>query len=169
MPKPYPTTGKPVQPVEPERPPAPPSVLNAVKLMYAGAAASTVTMVAVLANALINVGSIKDAIKHANPRYTAGQVDQAFQSGVTQILITGVLSIGLWLWMARADAKGRSWARIVSTVLFALATLNLFLALNQETLLGVLFAALTWLIGLGAIVLLWRRESSAYFKPQGRG
>ena len=40
--QPYPSSGK---PVEPERPPAPPSVLNAVKLMYVGAAISVVSLV----------------------------------------------------------------------------------------------------------------------------
>ena len=40
--QPYPSTGA---PVEPDRGPAPPSVLNAVKLMYVGAAVSTVSLV----------------------------------------------------------------------------------------------------------------------------
>ena len=40
--QPYPSSGK---PVEPERPPAPPSIQNAVKLMYAGAAISAVSLV----------------------------------------------------------------------------------------------------------------------------
>jgi hypothetical protein len=26
---------------------------------------------------------------------------------------------------------------------------------------------LTWLVGLGAVFLLWRPESTAFFKPQG--
>ncbi len=39
--QPYPSSGK---PVEPERPAAPPAVLNAVKLMYTGAAVSTVSI-----------------------------------------------------------------------------------------------------------------------------
>ena len=40
--QPYPSSGK---TVEPERPAAPPTVQNAVKLMYAGAAVSTVSLI----------------------------------------------------------------------------------------------------------------------------
>ena len=28
------------------------------------------------------------------------------------------------------------------------------------------FAIVTWLVGLGAVIMLWRRESTAYFKPE---
>jgi uncharacterized membrane protein (UPF0136 family) len=72
--------------------------------------------------------------------------------------------IALWLWMARANSQGRNWARIVSTVLFVLATLHLF---GNKGVVPVVFAVLTWLVGLAAVWLLWRPTSSAFFKPQG--
>ena len=65
----YPSSGK---PVELERLPAPPSVLNAVKLMYVGAAVSTVSLVITLAD----IGGLKTAIKKAKPTWTATQVNQ---------------------------------------------------------------------------------------------
>jgi hypothetical protein len=69
--------------------------------------------------------------------------------------------------MARANGQGKNWARILSTVLFGLATLDLFGVLSQpKTLLGLIFPVLTWLIGLGAIVFLWRKESTEFFKPR---
>jgi len=37
----------------------------------------------------------------------------------------GLAVVSLWLWMARANGQGRNWARILSTVLFVLATLQL--------------------------------------------
>ena len=53
-------------------------------------------------------------------------------------------------------------------MLFGLATLDMFGVLSQpKTLLGLVFPVLTWLIGLGAVILLWRRESTAFFKPRG--
>ena len=64
MVQPYPSTGK---PVEPERPAAPPSVLNAVKLMYAGAAVSTVSLVI----SLVDISGTKAAIRKARPSLTA--------------------------------------------------------------------------------------------------
>ena len=40
-------------------------------------------------------------------------------------MVFGLVVIALWLWMARANGQGRNWARILSTVLFGLATLEL--------------------------------------------
>jgi len=158
--QPYPSSGK---PVEPERPPAPPSVLNAVKLMYVGAAISTVSLVI----ALIDIGGTKDAIRKARPSLTATQVNQLNTFIITLAIVSGVLGVALWLWMARANGQGRNWARILSTVLFGLATLDLFGVINQpKTVLGLIFPVLTWLVGAGAVYFLWRGESSEFFKPR---
>ena len=149
--------------VEPEQPQAPASVLNAVKLMYAGAAVSTVSLII----SLIDIGGTKSAIRKARPSLTATQVNQLNTFIIALAIVSGVLGVALWLWMARANSRGRNWARIVSTVLFALATLDLYGVLSQpKTVLGLVFPILTWLVGLGAVILLWRRESSAFFKPQ---
>lgn len=157
--QPYPSSGK---PVEPERPPAPPSVLNAVKLMYAGAAVSTISLVL----SLVDISGTKAAIKKARPSLTAAQVNQLNTFIIALAIASGVIGIVLWLWMARANSQGRNWARITSTVLFALATIDLYGVLAQpKTLIGLIFPVLTWLIGAGAVFLLWRRESGAFFKP----
>jgi hypothetical protein len=159
--QPYPSTGK---PVEPERPSAPPSVLNAVKLMYAGAAVSTVSLIV----SLVDITGTKTAIRKARPSLTAAQVNQLNTFIITLAIVSGVVGVGLWLWMAKSNSQGRNWARILSSVLFGLATLDLFGVLSQpKTLLGLVFPVLTWLIGLGAIILLWRKDSTAFFKPRG--
>ena len=159
--KPYPSTGK---PVEPERPPAPASVLNAVKLMYAGAAVSTVSLII----SLIGIGDTKAAIRKARPNLTATQVNQLNTFIITLAIVSGVLGVALWLWMARANSQGRNWARILSTVLFGLATLDMFGVLREPaTVFGLVFPVLTWLVGLGAIFFLWRKESGDFFKPPG--
>jgi hypothetical protein len=159
--QPYPSTGK---PVEPERPSAPPSVLNAVKLMYAGAAVSTVSLIV----SLVDISGTKTAIRKARPSLTAAQVNQLNTFIITLAIVSGVVGVGLWLWMAKSNSQGRNWARILSSVLFGLATLDLFGVLSQpKTLLGLVFPVLTWLIGLGAIILLWRKDSTAFFKPPG--
>ena len=161
--QPYPSSGKPVEPPPPQ---APPSVLNAVKLMYAGAAVSAVSLVISLILSLADVAGSKAAITKAHPSFTASQINQAFNLGIALAIVSGVIGTVLWLWMARANGQGRSWARITSTVFLVLATLNLFAVLRAPSLLGVLFTALTWLVGLGAITLLWRRESTEFFKPR---
>jgi hypothetical protein len=158
----YPSSGK---PVELERPPAPQSVVNAVKLMYAGAAVSTVSLIISLAD----IGGTKAAIKRARPNLTATQVNQLNTFIISLAIISGLIGIGLWLWMARANNQGKNWARIVSTVLFGLATLDLFGVLTQpKTLVGLVFPVLTWLLGLGAVFLLWRKENNDFYRPLGR-
>jgi hypothetical protein len=83
---------------------------------------------------------------------------------VTFAVILGLIGIGLWIWMASANKAGKNWARITSTVFFGLDTLGLLASFSQaETLLGRLVSLVVWLIGLGVIVMLWRKESSAYF------
>jgi hypothetical protein len=158
--QPYPSSGK---PVEPERPPAPPSVLNAVKLMYVGAAISTVSLII----SLIDISGTKAAIRKARPSLTAAQVNQLNTFIITLAIVSGVIGVALWLWMARANSQGKNWARILSTVLFGLATLDLYGVLSQpKTVLGLVFPVLTWLVGLGAVIFLWRKESTEFFKPR---
>ena len=156
--QPFPTGGNSLE----QRPAPPASVLNAVKLMYAGAAISLVSLIV----SLTGVRGTKAAIRRARPSLTVTQVNQLNGFIIGLAIISGLVGIGLWLWMARANGQGRNWARILSTVLFGLATLDLFGVFSQpKTALGLVFPVLTWLVGAGAVFLLWRPDSSAFFKP----
>jgi hypothetical protein len=159
--QPYPSGGNSLE----RRPAAPASVLNAVKLMYAGAAISLVSLIV----SLTGISGTKAAIRKARPSLTVAQVNQLDHFIIGLAIVSGLVGIGLWLWMARATGQGRNWARILSTVLFGLATLDLFGVFSQpKTALGLIFPLLTWLVGAGAIYLLWRPDSSSFFKaPQG--
>jgi hypothetical protein len=76
--------------------------------------------------------------------------------------------IALWQWMARTNGQGRNWARILSTALSGLATLKLIGVFSEPRMvLGLIFWAPAWLIGLAAVWLLWRPDSSTFFRPQG--
>ncbi len=156
---PYPSSGGTVQT---ERPPAPQPVRNAVKLMYAGAAISAISLIL----SLTTTGSLKSAIRSHYPHYTVTQVNHLYNQIIAAAIVSAVIGIALWLVMAWANGKGMSWARIVSCVLFAFNTIGLIAFFRQpETALSLVFEVLVWLVGLGAIWFLWRPESSAYFKP----
>ena len=115
------------------------------------------------------IGSVKPALRSEFPHYTASQINQAFKGFLILALVSAGIGIALWIFMARANGKGRNWARIVSSVLFAIETLSVLEALRgPKTVVGLVFPALTWLVGLGAIWLLWRPESSAFFKTEYR-
>jgi hypothetical protein len=155
----YPSSG---QAPEPQRSPMPNSVQTAVKLMYAGAALSFIELLV----GLVTIGSVKAAIIKAYPRYTASQVHSLEVASILIGVLVGVIAIALWLWMARANAAGRNYARITGTVFFGLNTLFLLTSLARpHASLGLVFNILVWLAGLGAVIMLWRRESAPYFSP----
>jgi len=147
--QPYPSTGHPAGPLQPS--PAPKPVLTAVKFMYGGAVTSAAYLIATLP-----LGDIHG--KALGHRLTATPL-----TITVVIIVFGLVPVALWLWMARATSQGKNWARILSTVLVTLATLQL---IGSRGAAQVLTAALTWLIGLAAVWLLWRQASSAFFKPQ---
>jgi hypothetical protein len=167
--QPYPSSG---QPVEPPQPPAPTSVLTAVKLMYAGAAVSAVELIIGLALIIVDINAA------ARGRFLGHGLAGQKPLVITVWVVLGLVMIALWLWMARANGQARNWARILSTVLFGLATLQLRGDFTQPvshtgsgaTVLYYASAALfvaVWLVGGAAVWLLWRPASSAFFKPRG--
>lgn len=146
-----------------DRPPAPPSVLNAVKLMYAGAVVSAIEIVI----SLTTISGLKSAIEKTYPHYSAARVHTVEIASITGLVISGLLGVGLWVLMARLNLSGRSWARIVASVLFGINTLELVALFNRPIdVLGLAFAVVLWLFGLGATVFLWRRDSSEFFQPR---
>jgi hypothetical protein len=139
-------------------PPSP--VLMAVRLMYVGAVISVLGLVANLAS----VSSLRGTIEKAYPAYTPSHVHSTEVELVVSTTITALIAIGLWIWMAMANKAGKSWARIVSTVLFAFNTVFLLLGLiRPHASLGLAASGLVWLAGLGATILIWRRESGPYY------
>jgi hypothetical protein len=149
MSQPYPSTGEPAGPL---RRAAPAPVLTAVTLMYVGAA---VTAAVFLITALPVIGDI-------HGEFFGHHLTTTPLSITLFIVFFGLIPVALWLWMARATSQGKNWARILCTVLFGLATLQLT---GSRGVVPVFCAALTWLIGLGAVWLLWRPASGAFFKP----
>jgi hypothetical protein len=158
--QPYPSAG---QAPEPARPGPPTSVVQAVRLMYAGAVVSAVSLVVGLAT----TGSLRTALHKSDPSLTPAQLHTAQTALVVGSVAIGLIGIGLWLWMARTNQAGKSWARVVASVLFGLDTLFLLLGLARAgAAAGTLVSILTWLIGGGAVFLLWRKDANEYFAAQ---
>jgi hypothetical protein len=160
------------QPTGPLRPSVPAPVRTAVKLMYAGAAVSAAGLIIGLA--LI----IADLEVAARGRFLGHSLTspQARPFVITVWIVFGLAVIALWLWMVRANGQGQNWARILSTVLFGLVTLQLRGAFTQPgshagigaTVLyysGTALFVAAWLVGAATVWLLWRPASRAFFKP----
>ncbi|MFZ0167879.1 MAG: hypothetical protein WAL64_00470 [Candidatus Dormiibacterota bacterium] len=142
--------------LRPSVPRTAPTVRAAVRLMYVGAAVTTLSLIIAIIS-LAFTGSGWGSLRlfgHSQPLPVV----------ITVGIMGGLILTGLWLWMARANGQGRNWARILSTVLFGLATLHLS---NNKGAVEWVFAVGTWLVGLAAVWLLWRPSSNAFFNPQG--
>ncbi len=147
------------------------TVRAAVRLMYAGAAVSTVNLIMLLA-LVVDIKAYHAVLGY---HLTAAQVSRFNTGFITLWIVWGLVPIALWLWMAQACGRGRNWARIVSTVLFGVATLDLTGAFGPPgfrlslvpTVFGPTIPVLYWLVGLAVVWLLWRPASRAFFRPPG--
>lgn len=146
-----------------ERPPRPQSVRIAVILMYAGAALSAVSLIIILAlsgRIRSAIGTAARKVKTTKP-LTAAQIHSIETAYLVFIVVVLLVAVGLWLWMAWANGNGKGWARIVASVFFGFNTLWLALSVGRTG--GpAIFVGVGWLIGLVALILLWRRDTSEY-------
>jgi hypothetical protein len=144
--------------------PAP--VRRAVKFMLGGAfitlLAGVFTVIATLADPrLINNGK--------------QPTSSALTGDVVQVVLLTLVYSALWVLMARMNRSGAVWARIVASVLFAVSTYSLYSAINSlhsgeylavVNIISFVLAIAEWLCGLGAVAMLWRAESTVYFKAR---
>jgi hypothetical protein len=175
--QPYPTGGGANQVAAGERPPMPSTLRNAVRLMWVGAALALIGVIITLAfTSKIKKAVTTAALKQNATNRAAGATSKILSASAIHTLanatvillaVFGIIGVALWLWMAWANTRGSNWARIVATVLFALNTIALILEFGRASI-SIVAILLGWLVGLGATVLLWRRETTAYITPQQR-
>ena len=141
---------------------APQSVMRAVRVMYVGLAVSLIGIIV----DMTTLSSTRSAILKRNPGYTATQLNNAEHLQIGLFIAGGLIGAALWLWMAQSCRAGKSWARVVSTVFFGIDTLSVLVgaAAVQGGGLSRIYGFVVWAIGLVAIILLWQRSSSDYFR-----
>ena len=155
---PYPTSS---QMPELGKPSVPAQVKHAVTAMYIGAAATVAGVII----EILTVNATKTAIEKRSHHLTASQLNATGHALVIGSIVSGLIALAAWLIIARACQNGHNWARVAGTVLFGLATLDTFVGLATPVATAPkLWALVVWLAGLVAVVFLWRRDSSAYFK-----
>jgi hypothetical protein len=143
----------------------PPSILKAVRAMQAGMVAS---LVGIILN-LMSVGSAKSAIRHLEPHATAAQITLDQRMLIGESIAGGLIFAALWLWMAQSCRAGKAWARTFSTVLFGIYTIaQAALAAIASGGVGEIYNVVVWVIGLIAVIFLWRQPSSEYFRQARR-
>jgi hypothetical protein len=156
--KPY---SGPVELPEIDRPAIPASILNAVRVMYAGAVFSVLHIII----DLTDQSATKTAIRKKNPHLSLHSVNNIIHAAVIAEVAAGVLGAVLFIWIARSCRSGKNWARITGTVFWFIAILGtVYDLVTAEATLSEIANIVAVLIGLAAVVLLWMRSSSAYFK-----
>jgi uncharacterized membrane protein len=158
----------------PGRPAVPASVRNAVRLMYLGAAVSLGKVIADVVTESPTRHAMLAALKAGAAKSGTTVTTAQLNSGITATLIMafvlGLIGAGLWILLARASSIGKDWARVTGSVLFGLDTLAVLIGppdvgiRGPVTAVARIFAGIIWLIGLTAVVYLWQKDSSVFFK-----
>lgn len=137
--------------------------------MWAGAGLSMVGVILTVAVGSAVRSGILDALirntasaaGRGSRIYTQGQLHQWAHGIVVAFIVGEVTIVLLWAWMAWANYEGRGWARITASVFFALITVEVLRSLRWTSV-SFLFMALEWVIGMVAVMMLWRRETTQY-------
>jgi hypothetical protein len=134
----------------------------AVTLMYIGAGLAGLSIVLVL----LLMGSLRDQVRDNNPTFSDSRVDTAVTYGVTIVVVSALIGVALWLWMAHENGAGKLWARTVATVLGVLNIVLTLIRMGANTtgvnILGLVYIALAVAI----LVLLYRPDSTAYYRAK---
>jgi hypothetical protein len=142
-------------------PDPPAAVLQAVRVMYLGA-------VLCVAHAVIYVATIgaeKAALARHSPNVSAHNINALAHIVVISESVLALIGAVLFAWIAHWCMKGRNGARTSGTVFFVIAVLGMaYDFLSPETTLNLVFVVVVVMTGLVAVVLLWQRRSSAYFR-----
>jgi hypothetical protein len=151
----------------PDDPGLPIRMRKAVRFMLAGAAVTTLFAIFEVIATIVDKNSID--INGKPP--TSSQL----ATGVIILIVSYAVYVMLWLLMARFNRAGQKWARIVSSVLFAISTFQLYetidslhggMVITGADIIYIVFTIAAWVAGVGAIAMLWRPDSTAYFNAR---
>ena len=151
------------------RPTRPPAMDNAVKLMRLGGLLSLLSLVLIF----FTTGAMRDAItqslEKSGQNVSQSTVDAAVAFAIGFGVVFGLIGVALWFWMAAMNGKGRSWARVVATIFFAIQLLQFLFSFTQaQPILSRLVSLVMVAIGAGAIYFMYRPESSQYYQAMSR-
>jgi hypothetical protein len=130
--------------------------------MWVGAAISGLGIIVTL----FQRDEIKDEIREADSSLTPSEVDTATAFAITITVVVGLIAIGLWLWMAHTNGQGKSWARIVATVLGGLNILFALLGLAQGQMpaLSLIVTLVSIALAATILILLYRPDAGRYYE-----
>jgi HAAS domain-containing protein len=144
----------------------PPPIRHAIRLMYCGAVLSLAAAIADIATK----NGLREVI--ATTPMARNLIGTATNTTFIQAAAVNLVAVVLWLLIARWSAKGSTTARTLACVLFALCVVAALIGPGELSALSPwpvavrVLTVLGWIVGLGAIVLLWQRSSTAFIKAR---
>jgi hypothetical protein len=143
-------------------------VRKAVRFMLVGGALTAVTGIFLLIATIAD----KNALTNSSGKKLSSS---EFTSNLVGTVITYLILVVIWVLMARMNRSGYNWARILASVFCAISTYDAYSLVNSLkggttiTVAGIVYIVLTlalWVVGVIAIALIWRSESSAYYRAR---
>jgi hypothetical protein len=147
--------------------PAPPDTMQrAARLMLVGAVATAIWQIYWLVVTVAHKASLTNT--NGKPVTNSQVVASVLGTIVLTILISAI-----WVLVARLNQAGKSWARVAATVLFGLWTYSTYRSIPLVSrggywIVNIIIMLAILLIGLAVIYLLWRPDSTAFYKGQSR-
>jgi hypothetical protein len=142
---------------------APRPVRDAVRLMCAGA----VLTLAALVTVLVTLGGVRAAAAYD---LTGGQWPTVMLTQVGFWLASAPIGAGVWLWLAWANGRGYHWARPAFVAFFCVLTIVPIFGGGEDALpytwADVIAAAVLWLVGLAAMVLIFSETASPHYRQE---
>ena len=143
-------------------------VRKAARFMLAGGALTAIVGIFLLFATIANKNVLTDS---SGKKLSSAE----FTSNVVGTAITYLILVVIWVLMARMNRAGYNWARILASVFCAISTYDAYSLVNSLkggttiTVAGVVYIVFTlalWVVGVIAIALSWRAESSAYYRAR---
>jgi len=149
----------------PDDPSLPATMRKAVRFMLAGAAIYVVFGVFEVIGTIVDKNSID--INGKAPS------SSELTTAIIFLIVSYLVYIMLWIIMARFNRAGMKWARIVASVLFAISTIQLYSTISSlhggqvitvADIIVIILTVASWAVGVGAIAMLWRPDSTAFYQ-----
>jgi hypothetical protein len=141
----------------------PQTVRNAIRVMYAGLAA---TLVDIVASLVILGRYVHNAATDQSYGRTAAAAAQNSMAGAMATgLLANFFGTVCWVWLAAATRRGRGWPRSAGTVLLGLYTVvMLFVVFGTKRDPSARFTTfVVWALGVAAVIPLWTRRAREFF------
>ncbi|MBO0842528.1 MAG: hypothetical protein J2O46_05035 [Nocardioides sp.] len=120
---------------------------------------------------IIREAARAQAEKSAQPGIDAStMVNGTVAVAIGSAVVGAVIEVGLWIWMAIANAKGIAWARIVATCFGGIGVISALAGIGGSAIGSTakipgapVVAVVDLLLAITLLVLLWLRPSSAFY------